>query len=142
MHSTKSAPLTTTTAAASLEGRTDVPPRVYRPAKAVGKPAAVRRKVGQDEAWLLHRRLHRASWGTVERTFNVTVPPMPPCHICKTCQAKRIPHPPQAARALKAGQLTHADTWGPFLSAIYYEGCRYIVVFSDHYSKYRFHRCS
>ena len=82
--------------------------------------------------------LQHSSWGTVERTFNVTVPTMPPCHVCKTCQAKRVPHPRQAARASKAGQLTHADTWGPFLSTIYYEGCRYIVVFSDNYSKYRF----
>ena len=36
------------------------------------------------------------------------------------------------------GQLTHTDTWGPFASALYFTGCRYIIVFCDDFSRIRF----
>ena len=74
----------------------------------------------------------------IERTHNVVMPVRPPCPVCRECIAKRKPHRQQGVRTSAAGQLTHADTWGPFLSAIYYEGCRYVVVFTDDYSRVKF----
>ena len=87
------------------------------------------RRLTVDEAVRLHAAMMHAGDAAVERTHHVVMPERPSCSICRECIAKRKSHRMQGVRTSAAGQLTHADTWGPFLSALYYEGCRYIVVF-------------
>ena len=65
----------------------------------------------------------------------MAIPPMPKCTVCEVTKSKRLPQPGHDSVSTFAGQLTLSDTWGPFRSALYYKGCRYIVVFVDDYSK-------
>ena len=101
-------------------------------------PRVPRRAVTVEEAWALHRQLVHAGWRTVAETFSVTVPSMPRCDICEITKSKRRPQSGHDIKSTFAGQLTHSDTWGPFRSALYYSGCRYIVAFCDDYSRVKF----
>ena len=93
------------------------------------------RVVTEEEAWLLHGALMHAGWRTVSETFRVRVPSMPRCPVCEVTKSKRKPQPGHEIKSTFAGQLTHSDTWGPFCCALYYRGCRYIVVFVNDYSR-------
>ena len=95
------------------------------------------RLVSVEEAWRLHATYMHAGWSTIERTCNVKIPPMPKCPVCELTMAKRLPQPGHTIVSTFAGQLTHSDTWGPFRSALYYKGCRYVVAFVDDYSRFK-----
>ena len=89
-----------------------------------------------EEAMRLHVTLMHAGWETVSRAFGVRIPkPMPVCEVCKLTRSKRVHHSGHNIVSTQAGQMTHSDTWGPFMSALYYTGCRYAVVFKDDYSR-------
>ena len=103
--------------------------------KASGDAATPPRLVSEAEAWLLHSEFMHAGWNTIAKTCNVRIPTMPKCPICQVTKSKRTPQPGHETVSTFAGQLTHSDTWGPFRSALYYKGCRYVVAFVDDYSK-------
>jgi hypothetical protein len=95
------------------------------------------RDVTEAEAWLLHGSLMHAGWRTISETCRVRIPPMPRCPTCELTKSKRLPQPGHDIKSTFAGQLTHSDTWGPFCCALYWKGCRYIVVFVDDWSRVR-----
>ena len=107
-------------------GTANVPPAADAPAP---------RRVTEKEAWRLHTEFMHAGWRTIAKTCNVIIPPMPKCTICQLTKSKRTPQPGHDTVSTFAGQLTHSDTWGPFLSALYYKGCRYMVAFVDDFTK-------
>ena len=80
-----------------------------------------------------------ASFEACARAMKVKFPAdMPDCTACKLNQSKRKPFPAQNIRTTCAGQKTHTDTWGPFMSALYYKGCRYVIGFTDDFSRVKF----
>ena len=102
---------------------------------------AVRRSITDAEAWRLHHVMGHAGWDTVARTHGVHIPESvrkTPCAVCRTYSSTRQPQLGHEVATSAAGQLTHTDTWGPFMSALYYTGCRYIITFVDDYSRVRF----
>jgi hypothetical protein len=113
-------------ACACFSGTATVPPAADAPAP---------RRVTEKEAWRLHTEFMHAGWRTIAKTCNVIIPPMPKCTICQLTKSKRTPQPGHDTVSTFAGQLTHSDTWGPFLSALYYKGCRYMVAFVDDFTK-------
>ena len=95
------------------------------------------RDVTVEEAWELHGAFMHAGWRTISETCRVRIPPMPRCPTCELTKSKRLPQPGHEIVSTFCGQLTHSDTWGPFSCALYWKGCRYIVVFCDDYSRVR-----
>ena len=104
-------------------------------ARASAAAGSAPRAISQSEAWDLHRSMMHAGWQTVARSHNVTVPAMPLCEMCMLMKSKRTSHKAHEILSTFAGQLTHSDTWGPFMNALYYKGCRYVVAFKDDYSR-------
>ena len=93
------------------------------------------RLVTVEEAWVLHGAFMHAGWRTISETCRVRIPTMPRCPVCEVTKSKRLPQPGHAIQSTRPGQLTHSDTWGPFCTALYWTGCRYIVAFVDDYSR-------
>lgn len=94
--------------------------------------------VSTKEAWRLHSAWLHTGWRSLAQSLRVRFPTMPPCDICRVTQSKRQSLGAQPVQATFAGQLTASDTWGPFMGALYFQGCRYIVVFVDVFSKVRY----
>lgn len=53
---------------------------------------ASHRLVSVGEAWALHSVMMHAGWSSIAATFQVRVPPMPPCDTCHLTQSKRVSH--------------------------------------------------
>lgn len=94
--------------------------------------------VSVKDAWRIHSSWLHTGWRSLSKSLRVRFPPMPPCEVCRVTQSKRQSLGAQPQQATFAGQLTASDTWGPFMGALYFDGCRYIVVFVDVFSKTRF----
>ena len=93
------------------------------------------RRCSEAEAWRYHRcHMHRGFDGLAS-ALGLTFPPMPKCDVCHKNRAIRKPYPSKGGKTVTAaGQLSHCDTWGPFADALYYDGCRYVHLFSDEHS--------
>ena len=119
-----------------LHARSDGQTRLEDMVVGVAPARVQRREITVDEAWRLHFQFMHAGWRTIAETCHVRIPPnMPKCDTCEITKSKRTPQSAHGIVSTFAGQLTHSDTWGPFCSALYYKGCRYIVAFVDDYSR-------
>ena len=105
------------------------------PAPPVAAPPTPPRHITMDAAWDLHRAMMHAAWESISRSCNVIIPQMPPCDVCQLNLSRRTPQKAHGILSTFAGQRTHSDTWGPFMTALYYTSCRYAVAFKDDYSR-------
>ena len=99
-----------------------------------------RRVLTVEEAQALHELYMHRGYGSLARMLNVSMPPnLPVCPVCRLNKSTRVPHPSQIAQrgiaAKSPGLRTHVDTAGPLTEALYFEGCRYVVNFTDEFSR-------
>ena len=105
-----------------------------RQALKIGGSEKKRKKEGESEIWLWHRRLGHASFGYMKKLFpsllaNFDVTSFK-CDVCELAKSHRASFPLTLSKSPVPFMIIHSDVWGPSKFATL-DGSRWFVTFID-----------